>query len=290
MRVIRAEFMGLCFGVRDALTIARELQEPSSVSVYGELVHNGTVQAELQSRGFEVVGEKERDSAELKNRVMITAHGISHKRMEVLRSQSSEIIDTTCPLVRRVHEAAQTLERENRLVILIGRPNHVEVQGVVEDLQRCVVIESPEQIINWQQPLLGVVSQSTSTPELVEKCLTPIFQQNPQSDVRFIDTICRPTRQRQQALEALCKSVQMIVVVGGKHSNNTRQLTQRCLELGCLAIQVESSDELQKNWFSEVDVVGLTAGTSTPDETIEDVATKLVSFSSSGGSIFESKE
>lgn len=287
MRVIRAEFMGLCFGVRDALEVARGIHDPTTVSIYGELVHNGTIQHELQSRGFEVVGENDRETAHLKNRVMITAHGISQKRLNVLQAQASEILDTTCPLVRRVHEAAQQLESEGRLIILIGRPHHVEVQGVVEDLQQCVVLSGPEQVLDWQKPALGVISQSTTPPEMVDRCLKAIFELNAKSDIRFVDTICRPTRQRQQALEALCQSTQKVVVVGGKHSNNTKQLAQRCRQLGCWAVQVESAYELEQDWFSDVDVVGLTAGTSTPEETIEQVAIALASFPRLHASTFE---
>lgn len=278
MKIIRAEFMGLCFGVRDALTIARETDAPESVTIYGELVHNPTIQGELASRGFRVVGEQHRDSTELTDRVMVTAHGISQKRLAVLSSHATEIIDTTCPLVRRVHEATQTLERENRLVILIGRRNHVEVQGIVEDLRRSIVVESPDEVIDWKEPALGIVSQSTTTPELAQRCLARILELNTQADVRYMDTICRPTRQRQQALEALCRSVSLVIVVGGKHSNNTRQLAERCTELGCRAVQVESAKELKEEWFTGLATVGLTAGTSTPDSTIEEVASRLASI------------
>ena len=259
MRIIRAEFMGLCFGVRDALAIARETDTPQSVSIYGELVHNPIIQGELTERGFRVVGEQDRDSTELADRVMITAHGISQKRLAM----------------RRVHEATQTLDQESRLVILIGRRNHVEVQGIVEDLSRYIVVESPDEVVDWNEPALGIVSQSTTTPELAQRCLARVLELNAHSDVRYIDTICRPTRQRQQALEALCRSVSMVIVVGGKHSNNTRQLAERCSELGCRAIQVESVEDLKEEWFTGLAVVGLTAGTSTPDSTIEEVAKRL---------------
>jgi len=281
MKVIRAEHMGFCFGVRDALAMARTTSDPESVSIYGELVHNPTIQGELASRGFRVVVEQDRDTIQLTDRVMITAHGISQKRLTILSSHSSEIIDTTCPLVRRVHDATQTLDGEDRLVVLIGRRNHVEVQGIVEDLNRFVVIETPDQVIDWAEPRLGVVSQSTTTPDLADRCLSRIVELNPRADVRYVDTICRPTRQRQQALTELCKQVPLVIVVGGVHSNNTRQLAQRCIELGCRAIQVESASDLDIDWFVGIEAVGLTAGTSTPDFTIEEVAKCLEKLSDS---------
>ena len=101
---------------------------------------------------------------------------------------------------------------------------------------------------------------------------------NAHADVRYVGTICRPTRQRQQALESLCKQVPLVIVVGGSHSNNTRQLAQRCVELGCKAIQVESANDLDNHWFAGVETVGLTAGTSTPDATIEEVAKYMESL------------
>ena len=154
----------------------------------------------------------------------------------------------------------------------------MEVQGIVEDLSRSIVVESPDQIVDWNEPALGVVSQSTTTPELAQRCLARILELNSKADVRYMDTICRPTRQRQQALEALCQSVSLVIVVGGKHSNNTRQLAERCAELGCKAFQIESAQDLKAEWFAGLLAVGLTAGTSTPDETIEEVAKRLVTM------------
>jgi (E)-4-hydroxy-3-methyl-but-2-enyl pyrophosphate reductase len=279
MNIIRAEYMGLCFGVRDALAIAHETTDPSSVTIYGELVHNPNVQMELRSAGFQVVTEQQRETAMLTDRVMITAHGISQRRLSILQKHSSEIIDTTCPLVRRVHEASQTLAQENRLIVLIGRHNHVEVQGVIEDLSRYEVVEDPSDVVDWKEPSIGVISQSTSTPDLVSRCTSRILELNRKADIRTIDTICRPTRQRQIAMETLCQTVPLVIVVGGRHSNNTRQLTDRCAELGCKAIQVESADELCDEWFDGLDTVGLTAGTSTPDRTVDAVELRLKQIS-----------
>jgi 4-hydroxy-3-methylbut-2-enyl diphosphate reductase len=275
MRVIRAEFMGLCFGVRDALSVAEQIAAPEQVSVFGELVHNPIVQRQLTDRGFHVVDEESRDQDALQSRVMITAHGISEKRRSQLSAKAKELIDTTCPLVRRVHEAAMQFRDEGRFVVLIGRRNHVEVQGITEDLERWVVIQEPDDALHWAETRLGVLCQSTTTPEHARACLDAILQRNPNSDVRYVDTICRPTRQRQMALEAMCSQADICVVVGGKRSNNTRQLTDRCRSLGCVAYQVEDVSELDREWFRGFACVGLTAGTSTPDITIEEVATWL---------------
>ena len=223
-----------------------------------------------------MVGEHDRDTTELTDRVMITAHGISQKRMTIFKSQASEIIDTTCPLVRRVHEATQTLQRENRLVILIGRRNHVEVQGIVEDLSRYIVVESPDQVVDWKVTALGIVSQSTTTPELSRKrCLARILELNPHSDARYIDTICRPTRQRQQALEASAVRFPWSSWLAVNTPTTRVSSPSGVRNVGCRAIEVESAQDLREEWFSGLSAVGLTAGTSTPDGTIEEIAQRL---------------
>jgi 4-hydroxy-3-methylbut-2-en-1-yl diphosphate reductase len=250
MRVIRADFMGLCFGVRDALEIAATTTDPQTVTIYGELVHNPMVQNQLLDQGYQVLREAERDSSHHRDRIMITAHGISQKRLSELRSKAIEIIDTTCPLVRRVHEAAMKLEEEGRFVVIVGRSNHVEVQGVTEDLNRWLVIESESDVAAWHEPRLGVICQSTTMPEAASRCLAEIMRTNSESDVRYIDTICRPTRQRQEALDTLCQQVAIVVVVGGHRSNNTQQLAERCRSMGRVVHQIENASWPRCGWLN----------------------------------------
>jgi 4-hydroxy-3-methylbut-2-en-1-yl diphosphate reductase len=279
MRVYLAEYMGLCFGVRDALHTAEKVERPDEVSIYGELVHNPTIQNGLKERGFQTLRENQRGQAELRNRVMITAHGVSDRRLAVLQRSTQEVIDTTCPLVRRVHEVARSMQDEGRLVIILGKASHVEVQGVVEDLTEALVIEDLQQVQCWKSKKLGVLCQSTTTPDQAEECLKQIQSLNPASDIRYSDTICRPTRQRQEALVDLCQKSSLIIVVGGHQSNNTQRLVQRAKQLGCEAYGVESANELNADWFQGHDSVGLTAGTSTPDSTINEVKHRIEAIS-----------
>jgi len=275
MRVILAESLGFCFGVREALSLAERTHDPQSVTIHGELVHNERVLYRLESRGFTITTELDRERLPATARVMITAHGISDRERGRLESAGLRLIDTTCPLVRRVHRAAQALEADNRLVILIGRPGHVEVRGITEDLERCEVIDSAQAARDFGARRLGIISQSTTSPRLAEEVISAIRAANPGADIEIVDTICQPTRDRQEAVQALLPRVDAVVVVGGKNSNNTRELAALCHSAGKTAWHVQTAADLKAEWFRGCSIVGLTAGTSTLDETIEEVRQRL---------------
>ena len=135
VKIIRAGEMGMCFGVRDALQIVNEVADPTEVTIHGELVHNPRVIHQLQVAGFVHASETKRQNVTGTPRVLITAHGVSDKERMRLNSHGKELIDTTCPLVRRAHDAAMKLAAEGRHILLSGKPGHVAVQGIVEDLE-----------------------------------------------------------------------------------------------------------------------------------------------------------
>lgn len=278
MRVIRAETMGMCFGVRDALAIARELSSPQLVTIHGELVHNEQVQRQLADRGFRISAEGDRTQVPKTPEVLVTAHGISDAERRRLEQAGKRLIDTTCPLVLRVHQAAQKLATEGRHVLVIGKPGHVEVRGIVEDLPSYDVVSSPADVRCYEMPRIGIVCQSTTPPRVAEQVRGAVMKLNPQSDIRSIDTICQPTRDRQAAVERLLAEVQAVVVVGGQHSNNTRELAALCREHGLPTFHVQGPDDLREEWFAGTAVVGLTAGTSTLDETISAVHDALMRY------------
>ena len=270
--------MGMCFGVRDALEIARNIPNAADVTVYGELVHNPEVERQLSTAGFRQISEHHRDQSVSTPVVMITAHGVSEKKRSQLKSLGKQLVDTTCPLVKKAHDAAAELLREGRHVLLIGKPGHVEVQGIVEDLESFTIIESAEQVDTYAYSSLGVVCQTTMPPDLVNEVVDRVRACNPHANIRFMDTICRPTRLRQLAMQSLLEQVSAVVVVGGKNSNNTHRLVQLCKQRGVQSFHVQNADELRSEWFEGIEVVGLTAGTSTLDSTINAVQTKLESF------------
>jgi len=275
MHVIRASALGLCFGVRDALKIAHGIADATDVTVHGELVHNPVVLVQLERQGFHLLPESEREGVPATTRVLITAHGISERERTRLTGHGKQLIDTTCPLVRRAHEAAQRLARDGCFVLVVGRPGHVEVRGIVEDLNDFAVVSGVDDVQTWPHAQLGVVCQTTTPPRQAEDIVAAIRAQNPHAEVRFLNTICQPTLDRQQALEELCRSVDAVVVVGGPNSNNTRQLVALARELGTPAWQVQSADDLKPEWFDDCRTIGLTAGTSTLDQTVDEVERAL---------------
>jgi 4-hydroxy-3-methylbut-2-enyl diphosphate reductase len=268
----------MCFGVRDALQIIKDVDDPESVTIHGELVHNETVLEQLHDLGFQMIAEKKREQRRelpVTETVLITAHGISNVERQRLEGAGKKLIDTTCPLVVRAHDAAQKLQDEGYHVLVIGRAGHVEVQGIVEDLHSFDVIQGPEEVTHYPSRRLGIMCQTTTPARQVEAVRAAVARHNPDAEIRFIDTVCHPTKDHQKALERLLGEVEAVVVVGGRNSNNTRELVARCRERGLPAFHVQSAADLRAEWFRDFATVGLTAGTSTLDETIAEVQQTL---------------
>ena len=281
MRVIRAEVLGMCFGVRDALAVIDGISEPRAVTIHGQLVHNEIVNSQLESRGFVLRGERERaQSVPDTHSVLITAHGISDRERQRLLSAGKRLIDTTCPLVTRVHRVAHDLQSQGYHVLVIGRRGHVEVNGITEDLDHCDVIESVEHVCAYKYDRLGIICQTTVTDERAAAIRTAIAERNATAEIRFIDTVCSPTKERQTALELLLERVDAVVVVGGRNSNNTRELVARCDQKDKPVVHVQDALELQADWFRNFQSVGLAAGTSTLPDTIDRVHQALLCIAS----------
>jgi 4-hydroxy-3-methylbut-2-enyl diphosphate reductase len=281
MLVLTAAAMGLCFGVKDALALARAVDHPTQVTVFGQLVHNPAVTDDLEARGFALADETARDPAALaRPAVLITAHGLSDRDRAALAAAGKTVIDATCPLVRRAHAAAVALARAGCFVVVAGRRGHVEIRGLTGDLApgRFAVVERPDEVTPYAADQIGVVAQTTAVEEEVAAVVARVKEQNPAARVRFVNTVCRPTRDRQTALDDLLTQVDVLVAVGGRQSNNTRQLADRARRAGVRALHVESAADLDASQFAPTDVVGLTAGTSTLPETIAAVQAKLESF------------
>jgi 4-hydroxy-3-methylbut-2-enyl diphosphate reductase len=218
-----------------------------------------------------MVDEQDRRQVPVTDQVLITAHGISQRERSRLESAGKSLLDTTCPLVERAHQAAQKLQQAGYHILVIGRRGHVEVQGIIEDLENCNVVQGPEEVQTYPHPRLGIMCQTTTPERLVEQVRAAVVRQNPEAEIRFVDTVCHPTKDHQKALEQLLDQVEAVVVVGGRNSNNTRQLVTRCHERHVPAYHVQNAAELQPDWFDNLQSVGLTAGTSTLEATIDDV-------------------
>lgn len=270
MRVLRADELGMCFGVRDALAALAQVADPAAVTIHGELVHNPEVLGWLARRGFAQSSERAR-AVPPTPFVMVTAHGISERERQRLLAADKQLLDTTCPLVKKAHAAAQQLQREGRRVVVLGKPGHVEVRGLVEDLAAPLVVAGLADVATWPESRLGVVAQTTTPIDTVDELLAAIRAANAHADVLYVDTVCAPTKARVEALERLLPQVDALVVVGGHESNNTRQLVARGAAAGVPTCHVAAVRELDPAWFAGRQVVGLTAGTSTLPRTVDEV-------------------
>lgn len=273
MQIIRASHMGMCFGVRDAIALAARHAEAAPLTILGDLVHNRDVVATLEAQGVASVREPAQATTDT---VMITAHGASQRMLTRVRALGLNVIEATCPLVRLAHEAILTLQSEGYHPVVIGVRDHVEVRGLTEDLDRFDVVlnENDVQMLGAHSRY-GIAAQTTQPIERVEYLVDVIRRRFPHAEVRFIDTVCLPTKQRQVAAMELARQSDVVVVVGGVTSNNTRELVRTCSGHGARVHQVENSSELRSEWFLNARTVGITAGTSTPEHVIDTVEARI---------------
>jgi 4-hydroxy-3-methylbut-2-enyl diphosphate reductase len=269
MKILRAEHLGMCFGVRDAIEMAVNYSKVKPLTILGDLVHNQTVIADLKARGISIAHQPA-DAAT--PTVMVTAHGASDKALGTARSLGLHVLEATCPLVQVAHRAMAKLVREGFYPVVIGKRGHVEVRGLTEDYPAFDIVQSEEEVARLpEHERFGVVAQTTQPIERVRHLVALIRQRFPRSDVRFVDTVCQPTKQRQHAAVELAQQCEVVVVIGGADSNNTRELVATCSRYCAAVHHVQSAADLCEEWFFTVGTVGITAGTSTPDELIQNV-------------------
>ena len=281
MKIIRAGYLGMCFGVKDAIALALETASREPLTILGDLVHNESVLAELRSAGIQF---QQQPGKVATRTAMITAHGASERTLKEAQTRGLKVLEATCPLVHSAHRNLQKLVAEGFHPVIIGRRDHVEVRGLTDDLAEFDVILSPEDIAALHpQTRFGVIAQTTQPIEKVRQLVQSLRDYFPTSEVRFIDTVCQPTKQRQSAAIELAQKCDVIVVIGGTHSNNTHELVKTCSRFCARVHHVQTADDLHDEWFFDPDTVGLTAGTSTPDEVIATIEEKL-------NSIFDSNQ
>lgn len=270
MKVSLAEALGTCFGVQDAIDAALDDSFQGNLTIIGELVHNPQTLEKLRAHGVHMVSSAD-DEIPTKN-VMITAHGAPRSLRARLEERGHTVYDASCPLVLRVHTAIRRLIRDGYYPVVVGQRDHVEVRGIVGDLDDYEVVGSPDEIDRLEgKPKLGIVSQTTQQIDAVESIVAAIRDRFPDCEVRFLDTVCKPTKDRQVAVRALADRVDLMIVVGGRNSSNTKKLKKVCDDRGLAAHHITGPDELEPEWFEGREHVGITAGTSTPHDVIADV-------------------
>jgi 4-hydroxy-3-methylbut-2-en-1-yl diphosphate reductase len=279
MKIIRAEHLGMCFGVRDAIALAYRKAEAGPLTVLGDLVHNETVLGELTRRGIQIAGRPEQIQS---SSVMVTAHGASQKAIGEVRARGHEVTEATCPLVHLAHRAVTRLVREGYHPVVVGKRDHVEVRGLTGDLAEFDVVLTEADVNELaERPRFGIAAQTTQPIEHVRNLVNLVRRRFPNSEVRFVDTVCQPTKQRQNAAVEMAMQADAVIVIGGAHSNNTRELVTTCSRYCPRVHHVRDAGDLLPEWLHGARVVGITAGTSTPDSVIAEVEQWLRAFAES---------
>jgi 4-hydroxy-3-methylbut-2-enyl diphosphate reductase len=210
------------------------------------------------------------------NTVMVTAHGTSRRTLARTRALGLTVVEATCPLVHVAHRAVAALERDGYHVVIVGQRDHVEVRGLTGDLDRFDVVLNEDDVMGLgEHPRIGIAAQTTQSVEKVRRIVALIRQRFPASDVRFLDTVCKPTKERQTSAVEMAQRADVVIVVGGASSNNTRELVKTCAHYCARVHHVQTDADVRSEWLIGAEVVGLTAGTSTPDEVIDRVEARL---------------
>jgi 4-hydroxy-3-methylbut-2-en-1-yl diphosphate reductase len=273
MKILRAEHLGMCFGVKDAIELALETAAQQPLTILGELVHNEIVLNQLRERGVQLRNEPGEVGTQA---VMITAHGTSERRVSAVRGRGLQVLEATCPLVKAVHRAVARLVSDGFHPVIIGKRDHVEVRGITEDLAEFDVVLSDDDVLGLQpRARFGIAAQTTQPIERVRHLAALLRKRFPSAEVRFVDTVCQPTKLRQHAATELARHCDVVVVIGGMHSNNTRELVATSRQHCERVFHVQTAADLRPEWFWEADAVGVTAGTSTPDALIDSVQARL---------------
>ena len=275
MRILRATHLGMCFGVRDAIELALEHADAGPLTILGDLVHNPTVLSALEAKGIAVAQDVTHVRTPI---VMVTAHGTSERALARTRALGLTVVEATCPLVHVAHRAVALLAREGYHVVIVGQRDHIEVRGLTGDLDPGnfnVVLEDEDVLALEAHPRIGVAAQTTQAVGKVRHMVELIRKRFPQSEVRFIDTVCKPTKDRQSAAVEMARQADVVIVVGGRSSNNTRELVQTCARYCARVHHVQTDADVRPEWFDGANVVGLTAGTSTPDDVIDRVEARI---------------
>ncbi|MDP6991752.1 MAG: 4-hydroxy-3-methylbut-2-enyl diphosphate reductase [Candidatus Marinimicrobia bacterium] len=273
MKILLAKDAGYCFGVRDAVDLAYETaKKHGDVYMLGHIVHNENVVNALDGAGAKVVDTLE--EVPDGKPILFRAHGTSVDTWGDAKSKDMSIVDATCPLVWEIHEEVKKLESEGRKIIIVGDHGHDEVVGIASQVKDPIIVATPEEAAALRKTKrAGVVSQSTQTIENVQEIINIIMTKV--FDLRFVNTICFPTKRNQTQIKELAKQCDVMIVIGSFTSANSKRLTALAKERNQHSYQVTCADDIKSDWLTNAEVVGVSAGASTPDNIIAEVLTKI---------------
>ena len=276
MKILLAKDAGYCFGVRDAVSLAYETAEKEGeVFMLGDIVHNENVVEELEEAGVKVVNSL--DKVPDNKPILFRAHGTVPDVWKESKMREMEVVDATCPLVTEIHEEVKKLHSENRKIIIIGDHGHDEVVAIAAQVKKPIIISTIKEAKSLRKmKRAGIVSQSTqmieNVQEIINILMTKVF------DLRFVNTICFPTRRNHEQIKNLSEICDIMIVIGSFTSANSKRLTELAKMRNERTFQVTSAEDLEIDWFQKSDTVGVSAGASTPDNIISEVLDKIKSI------------
>ena len=277
-QIIVAENAGFCFGVKIAVDMAKEAGEKyGGAWTDGPIIHNKQVVSFLESLNVKQLEENQ----ELKEgeTVLIRSHGVPPQEERRLKEAGVNIIDATCPFVKKVHEKVRQLVEEGYYVVIIGEHGHPEVIGILGHLEEAggegIVVSNMDELIRNlpTKRRIGIVAQTTQNEDFFREAVGYIAENT--EEVKIFNTICDATSVRQEEVKKLAPQVDVMIIIGGKHSGNTNRLAQISRALNPNTYHIEKAEELDKNWFKNADKIGVSAGASTPDWIINEVVEKI---------------
>ena len=273
MKIVIAKNAGYCFGVRDAVDLAYDIAEKEGqVYMLGDIVHNEKVINDLSNSGAKVVNSL--DEIPEDSTVLFRAHGTKNDVWDKVKNRSLNIKDATCPLVYQIHNDVKSLYKEGRQIIVIGDHGHDEVIAIADKAPNTIVLSSPIEASKLKKiKKAGIVSQSTqaieNVQEIIKILMTKIF------DLRFVNTICYPTKRNQEQIKDLATIVDIMIIIGSFTSANSKRLASLSYKFNENTYQVTDESELNKVWFKNCKSVGISAGASTPDYLINNIKKRI---------------
>jgi 4-hydroxy-3-methylbut-2-enyl diphosphate reductase len=271
IRIVMAKRAGFCFGVKRAVDISFDAASKSGqVYTLGPIIHNPQVIERLKKKGVAPI--ESIDNRRIKT-LIIRTHGVTKEISERLAKKTYKVIDATCPFVKKAQNYAGLLNAEGYQVVIIGDKEHPEVIGLVSYAgPDCIIINKDDPLPRLRSRV-GVVVQTTQPVSVLKRVVAESVAQV--KELKVFNTICNSTALRLKETSVIAKTVDVVVVVGGKNSANTTQLAKFCISMSVPTYHIETADEIRKTWFRGVQKVGITAGASTPDWIIEEVADRI---------------
>lgn len=280
MQVKLASSRGFCFGVEDAIEIAEAAVDqhgPEKVIALGPVIHNKQAVTRLEQAGLNQSGNL--DTIESDKTVLIRSHGAPPETFAKAKEKGLNIVDATCVLVKRAQNIVKQLHKDGYHVVMIGDPNHPEVRGVIGYAPDVTVVDSGsnlDEALPYKERI-GIVAQTTHSPEHVAEMIAEILKR-PYVEVKVVNTLCLEVTRRQASAVELSQEVDVMFVLGGLHSANTREMARLCKETGCDTYHLETWDQFDPSMIEGKKITGVTAGASTPEWIIQDFVNHLESL------------